>query len=185
MCLLWCVSQKFLVTAQSSNWPWCSCAILGSRKLIDFFFFFWWGVVVVGEHNTSNSAVSHLIVEVSRSHTIGHTHPVGLLCLSHKFATEVAIYTTHNRHKRWTSMPWARFELTILAVEQLQTYAWDHTATGISLLWISVVVSLQINVASLCCKCFKRVCVVGILWSLLPSEMEILKAWRSGIKVLF
>jgi hypothetical protein len=45
--------------------------------------------------------------------------------------------TTHNTHKRWTSMPLAGFEPTIPASERLQTQALDHVATGIPVVWIS------------------------------------------------
>ena len=38
--------------------------------------------------------------------------------------------TTHNIHNRQTSMHLVGFETTILAGEQLQTYALDHAATG-------------------------------------------------------
>ena len=38
--------------------------------------------------------------------------------------------TTHNTHKRQTSMPPAGFEPTIPASEWLQTYALDRAATG-------------------------------------------------------
>ena len=37
--------------------------------------------------------------------------------------------TTHNNHKRHTSMPTAGFEFTIPAVEQTQTHALDRAAT--------------------------------------------------------
>jgi len=38
--------------------------------------------------------------------------------------------TTHNTHKRQTSIPPAGFEPAISASEQLQTHALDLTATG-------------------------------------------------------
>ena len=38
--------------------------------------------------------------------------------------------TTHNTHKRQTSMPPMGFEPTISADEWPQTYALDHAATG-------------------------------------------------------
>jgi hypothetical protein len=49
-----------------------------------------------------NSGLGHLIVEVSRSHTIRHTHThqVGLLWTSDKLVAEAATYTTHNKHKK-------------------------------------------------------------------------------------
>ena len=39
--------------------------------------------------------------------------------------------TTHNTHKRHTSMPAAGFEITVPAIEQPQTHALDRTATEI------------------------------------------------------
>jgi len=50
-----------------------------------------------------NSGPRQLIVEVSRSHTIRYTHPVGLLWTSYQPVAEAATYTAHNRHKRRTS----------------------------------------------------------------------------------
>jgi hypothetical protein len=63
-----------------------------------------------------------LTVEVSRSHTIVHTHPVGLLCTSDQLVAEAATYTTHNKHKRWTSMPSGGIEPVIQEMKRLQTY---------------------------------------------------------------
>ena len=94
-----------------------------------------------------NLGMGHLIVEVSRSHTY---MVVGRLWTSdHQFSAEAATYTTHNKHKRWTSMLSVGFKPTIPAIELPQTYALDRTATGISLLWIGVVVPLQQNGAFL------------------------------------
>jgi hypothetical protein len=45
------------------------------------------------------SGLGHLTVEVSRSHTIRHTHPIGLLLTSDQLIAEVATYTTQNKHK--------------------------------------------------------------------------------------
>jgi hypothetical protein len=39
--------------------------------------------------------------------------------------------TTHNTHKRQTSIPMAGFEPTIPASERPQNHAFDHAATGI------------------------------------------------------
>jgi hypothetical protein len=39
--------------------------------------------------------------------------------------------TTHNSHKRQTSMPPGGFEPTVLASERLQPHAWDRAASGI------------------------------------------------------
>jgi hypothetical protein len=74
-----------------------------------------------------------LIIQISRSHTIRHIqrHPVELLCTSDQPVAEAATYTTHNQHKRRTSMPLAKFEPAISATKRPQTYALDRTATGI------------------------------------------------------
>jgi hypothetical protein len=57
------------------------------------------------------SGLGRLIVEVSRSHTIRHTHTraraVGLLWTSDQHVAEAATYTTHNKHKKQTSKPLA------------------------------------------------------------------------------
>ena len=50
----------------------------------------------------SNSALGHLghlIVEVSRSHTIRHTHLVALLWISDQLVAGAIAYTTHNKHE--------------------------------------------------------------------------------------
>jgi len=59
------------------------------------------------------------MVEVSRSHTIRHMNHVGLLYSSYQLVAEVATYTTHNKHKRRTTIPSARFEPAIPAIERL------------------------------------------------------------------
>ena len=53
-----------------------------------------------------NSGLGHFIVKVSRSHTIRHTHthPVELLSTSDQLVVEAITYSTHNKHKRQTSM---------------------------------------------------------------------------------
>jgi hypothetical protein len=56
--------------------------------------------------------------------------------------------TTHNTHKRQTSMPLVGFEPTIPASEQPQTHALDHAATGIgqvSLTLINIEYKYQIQ----------------------------------------
>jgi hypothetical protein len=58
-----------------------------------------------------------LSAEVSSSHTIRHTHPVGLLWKSDLHIAEAATYTTHTRP---TSMPSAGFEPTTPAIKRLQ-----------------------------------------------------------------
>jgi len=39
-------------------------------------------------------------------------------------------YTTHNKHKRRTTMPSAGFEAAISVIKRPQNYALDHTVTG-------------------------------------------------------
>lgn len=63
------------------------------------------------------------LVLKSLSHT--YTNPVG------HFATKVAIYTAHDKHKRGTHMPSVVSETVISTIKRLQTYASDHTATEI------------------------------------------------------
>jgi hypothetical protein len=72
-----------------------------------------------------------LIIEASRSHS-DTPHSVGLLWTSDQPDAETATYTTHNNHKRQTSMPPAGFEPAIPASEPPQTHALDWPATGIS-----------------------------------------------------
>ena len=64
----------------------------------------------------TNWGMGRLIVDVSRSYTIRHTHPVGLLWTSDQHVAEIATYTAHNKQKRPTSMASARFELAILVI---------------------------------------------------------------------
>jgi len=80
-----------------------------------------------------NSGRGRHILEVSRSHTIRHTHihPVGLLWTSDKLVAEAAAYASHNKYQRRTSMPSAGFESAIPAIKRLLTYALDSTATAI------------------------------------------------------
>jgi hypothetical protein len=77
----------------------------------------------------AKSGVGFLIVEVYRSQTISHTHPVRLLYTSDQLVIEAATYTIYKKHKRRTSMPSVGFEPAILATEQPQTHALDHTDT--------------------------------------------------------
>jgi hypothetical protein len=74
-----------------------------------------------------------LIVEVSRSHTIRHKHPVVLLCTSDHLVAEAATYatTTKKKHTR-ISMPSVGFEFATSVIERPQTYALDRTAAGIT-----------------------------------------------------
>jgi hypothetical protein len=70
-----------------------------------------------------------LIIDVSRSHKIRHTHahPVGLLWTNAQLVTEVATYPTNNKHKGKISINSAGFESVIPEIRRLQTYALDHT----------------------------------------------------------
>jgi hypothetical protein len=83
-----------------------------------------------------NSDVDRLIVEVSRSHTIRHTHTHtrGRTPLNEWSARRRGRYL-HNRRK---SMPSARFETATPANKRLQTYCLDRTATGIGPCYFSV-----------------------------------------------
>jgi hypothetical protein len=69
------------------------------------------------------SGLDRLTVEVSRSHTVRHTHQVGPLSTSDQAFAEDATYTKHNKQKRRTSMPSALFEPAIPAVKRPQTDA--------------------------------------------------------------
>ena len=66
------------------------------------------------------------IVEALRSLS-GTPHAVGLLLTSDQPEAK----TTHNTHKRHTSMPQAGFETAIPAIERPQTNALNRAATGI------------------------------------------------------
>ena len=72
-----------------------------------------------------NSALARLIFEVTRSHTIIHTHPVELWT-SDQLVAEASAYTTRNKHRRRTSMPSAGFDPAIPAIDRPQTYALPH-----------------------------------------------------------
>ena len=53
--------------------------------------------------------------------------------MSDQLVAEAAIYTTHYKHKRRTSMPSAGFEPATPAIERPLSYALDGTAIGIGL----------------------------------------------------
>jgi hypothetical protein len=72
-----------------------------------------------------------LIVEASPSHWIGHA-TLGRTSLDEWSARRRDLYlTTHNTHKRQTSMPPVGFEPTIPASERPQTHILDREVTGI------------------------------------------------------
>ena len=68
---------------------------------------------------------SHIVL-VSGSHSIRHARTVGLLWARDRPVAENA---THNKHKRRILMPWTWFEPAIPAIERLQTYSFDRSAT--------------------------------------------------------
>ena len=67
--------------------------------------------------------------EASRSHS-DTPRSVGLLWTSDKPDVEILYLTTHDTHKRQTSMPLAGFEPAIPASEWPQIHALDRAATG-------------------------------------------------------
>jgi hypothetical protein len=70
-----------------------------------------------------------LIYKVSRSHTM--THHIGRTSLDERSARRRNLYlSTHNTHKRQTSMSPAGFEPTISTSELPQIHALDGTDTG-------------------------------------------------------
>jgi hypothetical protein len=74
-----------------------------------------------------------LIVEASRSHP-DTPHSIGLLWMVDQPVARDLYLTTHNTHKRQSSMPLSKFEPTIPVSEQPQTHALDRAATGIGVL---------------------------------------------------
>ena len=76
--------------------------------------------------------LGRLIIDVSRSDTIRHAHPLGLLWTSDQFIVEVATYTIHSKYQRQTSMHSAGFEIQVTAIQWPQRYAfrplsqWDR-----------------------------------------------------------
>jgi hypothetical protein len=51
--------------------------------------------------------------------------------MSDNLVAETGTHTTHNIHKRRTSLPPEGFETAIPAIKRLHTYALDRTATGV------------------------------------------------------
>jgi hypothetical protein len=72
------------------------------------------------------------IIEASRSHS-DTPHSVGFLWTRDRPDAETSTCTTHDTHKRQTSMPPTGFEPAIPASERPQTHALDRAATGIGL----------------------------------------------------
>jgi hypothetical protein len=73
-----------------------------------------------------NSRPGRLIVEFFGSHTIRHTHGVGLLRTSDQPFAKASTNTIHIKHKRQTPTPSAEFEPAIPKIERLQTYAYGQ-----------------------------------------------------------
>ena len=77
-----------------------------------------------------------LIGKASRSHS-DTPHSIGHLWTIDQPVARDLYLTTHNTHKRQSSMPLSEFEPIIPVSEQPQTHALDRAATGIGvlLLW--------------------------------------------------
>jgi len=86
--------------------------------------------------------LDRLIVEVSRSHTFGRTHPLGFLWMSEQPVSLL--------YAQRTSTPSAEFEPAVPALKRLQTYASDIAATVMVSLSLSyTIINVQILPASL------------------------------------
>jgi hypothetical protein len=72
-----------------------------------------------------------LIVEVSRSHTVGNKQSAGLPCTSDQPVAQTATYQEHNKHNRSTCISSAGLEPTIPPTAPLQNYALNRTTTKI------------------------------------------------------
>jgi hypothetical protein len=93
-----------------------------------FYFFLFW-VWLLPTHCTRRGLLMHLIT-IHLAHT--HTHTIGRTFLDEWSAHAKTSYlTTHNPHKRQTSMPPVGFEPAIPASERPQAHALDRAATGI------------------------------------------------------
>lgn len=69
-----------------------------------------------------NSGLGRHIVEVSRTHSIRHTHPAALQRTRDQFLAEADTDIKQNKLKRRTTMPSAEFEPVVLAIEQPYIY---------------------------------------------------------------
>ena len=68
----------------------------------------------------------------THTYTHTHTHMVVILRTSDQPVAENATYTTHNKHKRRSSVPSGGSEPAIPVNKRPHTYALDRTASGIS-----------------------------------------------------
>jgi hypothetical protein len=78
-----------------------------------------------------NTGLCHLIVEVSRFHTIRHSHLAGLLWTTNEPIAGAATYTTHNKHKRQTSVPSTGFKPMTPTIKWLETYTFTAKPPGL------------------------------------------------------
>jgi hypothetical protein len=76
------------------------------------------------------------IIEVSISHSIRHIILARTPLDEGSSRRRYLYLTTHNTHKRQTSMSQAGFETTIPVSERLQTHGLDHAANEIGFLYI-------------------------------------------------
>jgi hypothetical protein len=91
--------------------------ILRDVPLYRFAFYLW--------RNRPNVAWSTSLLKFldhTQLYTNTHPHQLGLLWTSDHLVADVATCTTHNKHKRWTSMSSAKFEPPIPGIKRLQTY---------------------------------------------------------------
>jgi len=83
-----------------------------------------------GPTRDTASSLVRFLDHTERRTTFGRTPP------DERSARRRDLYlTTHNTHKRQTSMPSAGIETTISADERRQTHAFDRAAPGILSLW--------------------------------------------------
>ena len=119
----------------------CSNLSKGSRRMFSFLF----SCVCVAQQ--FKAGLGRLILEVYKSliitHTHTHTHVIWLLWTSDHPVAEAATYTTQNKQKRRSLLSSSGFKPAIPAIKQLQTYAVDSTAAGISKFSWCVTFSLQ------------------------------------------
>ena len=76
-----------------------------------------------------NTGLDDLTAEVSRLHNIRHS--LSRTPLNNESVAEAATHTTHNKHKRQTSVPSAGFNPMTPAIKWLQIYAFTAQATRI------------------------------------------------------
>jgi len=95
-----------------------------------------------------------------------HAHLVWLLCTNDQLVAKAAPYTTHNIHNRRISMLSAGFQLTIPAIERLQTHALDYVDTGIGTLSWNTLIFERIPLQFCASHCY---------WNLLSMHTQPLK----------